>query len=93
MKNQNKPPSNFWFGFSLGIIAAVIAGYLVGTKKGRELLKKIVDISEHFPDKLPELITEIEKLFTDKNKEKLLPKLTSIETIINKIKHSSITSA
>jgi gas vesicle protein len=92
MKDQNKSPSNFWFGFSLGMIAAVAATYLIGTKKGRELLKKIVDLSEHFPEKLPELVEELEKVFTGKNNNKLLPKLSSIETVINKIKQSANTA-
>ena len=43
-KINNQHPSNFWFGFSLGTIAAVSAGYLLGTKKGREFLKKLMPI-------------------------------------------------
>ena len=48
--------SNFWFGFALGITASGAALYLLGTEKGREALKKIIDFAEK---------TDIEKVLEE----------------------------
>lgn len=87
-KINNHHSSNFWFGFSLGTLAAVAAGYLLGTKKGRLLLKKLLEYSDQFPEKIPELIDGLKKNFPEV-KEIKLPGLKTIDSIINKIKHTS----
>ena len=87
-KINNHHPSNFWFGFSLGTIAAISAGYLLGTKKGREFLKKLVEYAEQFPEKIPELINELKKNSPESKEIKPFG-LKTIDSIINKIKHTS----
>ena len=39
--------SNFWFGVALGMTASGAALYLLGTKKGRDALKKVIDFAEN----------------------------------------------
>jgi hypothetical protein len=64
MKNKEQP-SNFWFGFALGTIAAVGSSYLLGTKNGRDLTKKLLDLTENLEENLnlikTELVKEMEK--------------------------------
>lgn len=64
MKNKEQP-SNFWFGFALGTIAAVGSPYLLGTKNGRDLTKKLLDLTENLEENLEfiktELVKEMEK--------------------------------
>jgi gas vesicle protein len=91
---KSKPikPTNFWFGFSLGIGAATIATYLLATKSGREKLKKIVEFTENISENAPGFIEEIEKKIADKAEgpEKVLESgISSIENIIKKIKDNS----
>lgn len=47
MKNNIQHPTNFWFGFALGTISALSCTYLLGTKKGRDVLKKILECVEN----------------------------------------------
>jgi len=90
MKNQsNHSPSNFWFGFSIGAVAAVAASYLLGTKKGRETLKKVIAMSEQFPERIPEIIEKFQKIAAEKSKENKFSGLQTIDSVIKKIKQSS----
>ena len=58
MKHQNTyTPSNFWFGFALGILSFTTATYYIGTKKGREQLKKIIDFAERYDGKPEEILS------------------------------------
>ncbi len=51
MKNQNNPSSsNFWFGFSIGIVSLSLMIYFFGTEKGRKTLKQLLDLTENFED-------------------------------------------
>ena len=64
MKSKESP-SNFWFGFALGTIAAVGSSYLLGTQNGRDLTKKLLDLTENLEENLDliktELVKEMEK--------------------------------
>lgn len=80
-------PTNFWFGFSLGIITTGVGVYLLGTGKGRENLKKLLELSENLPEKLPNLINEIENKIETKLKENNT--ISTIENVIKKVKESS----
>ncbi len=44
--NKHKT-SNLWFGFALGMTASGVIIYLLGTSKGRERLKKLIDFAEN----------------------------------------------
>ena len=47
--NQNREqPTNFWIGFLLGGIIAGAAVFFLGTKRGKEMLEKLLEkIEEH----------------------------------------------
>jgi len=89
MTNQNNSShkaSNFWFGFSLGLIAAASASYFLGTKKGREKLTKLIELSEDLPENVHKLLNSYSG---DKNSKDSFHKLENLETIIKKIKKNS----
>jgi len=56
MKQDHKPSSNFWFGLSLGISSALILAYFFGTKKGREYVKKMLELAENLPEDFDKLL-------------------------------------
>lgn len=87
-KIDNHQPSNFWFGFALGGVTAFGTSYLLGTKKGREFLKEIVELSEQFPERIPEFIEDLKK-FSFESTENKPSGIKTIESIISKIKHRS----
>ncbi len=90
MKNQsNHQPTNFWFGFSIGTVAALGACYLLGTKKGRETLKKLITMSEELPGKIPEMIETLQKMAPKSSMESKFSGLQTIDSVIKKIKQSS----
>ena len=60
MKNKEQT-SNFWFGFALGTMAAVGSSYLLGTKNGRDLTKKLLDLTENLEENLDLIKTELLK--------------------------------
>ena len=102
MKKQNNThPTNFWFGFAIGTLGAAIAAYLMGTKKGRQNLRKFIELSENIEENSPDLISGMHETLnavaelghhlqpaTEVN-EKSLPKTGSMDTIISKIKHAT----
>lgn len=106
MKNKNDhKASNFWFGFALGSIAAVSAAYLAGTKKGRQISKKIIesfDDLEEDPSSFIEDIkghllslknnVEFEKEDYSETKEIKEEKknFSTVQSIIDKIKGSNL---
>lgn len=66
MKNNNTPQTNFWFGFAFGAIAIGGLGYLVGTSKGRNVLKKILETAENYNGDINPIIKEITKELSNK---------------------------
>ena len=60
-EQNNYQPSAFWFGFSLGTIATGLSLYFLGTKKGREKLKKIMDLTENLEENALVLFQELEE--------------------------------
>lgn len=83
---NNHKASNFWFGFSLGATAAVCVSYLLGTKKGRERLTKILELSENLPEVIQEFL---ENNANNKKSKDAFSKLENLEMIIKKIKKKS----
>ena len=45
---KHSQPSNFWFGFALGTVSVSALAYLLGTKKGRDQLKKVLEYAEQY---------------------------------------------
>ena len=60
--------------------------YLLGTKKGREQLKKIMEFAEQYNDKSGDLFEFIHELKEPK-KQETNPIKANLESIINKVKN------
>lgn len=87
MTNQNERKlSNFWIGFSVGVASAVGFGFLLGTKNGRDTVKKVLKFSENIEENLESLITKIDKQKGKKDGKKSSFPLENIEEILSKIK-------
>ncbi|OGK19644.1 hypothetical protein A3D80_01135 [Candidatus Roizmanbacteria bacterium RIFCSPHIGHO2_02_FULL_40_13b] len=84
---KNSPHhQSFWSGLSLGVIVGGSALALFGTKKGREVVHKLLDISENFEDVASDFIGNVE----DELKEQVGPAIqtrgvTAIESLMDKI--------
>lgn len=61
MKSKNQPnkSSALWFGFALGAVGGATVAYFFGTKRGRKLLKQMLDLTENLDDNLAEVIEEL----------------------------------
>jgi len=70
---DNKNSSNGFFnGFFLGLLAGVVITLLFSTKKGRNLVRNLVDGSE-------ESLKELEEFFEDKTEEYIPRHISDIE--------------
>ncbi len=80
-QNNHHQATNFWFGFSLGVVACGVGIYFFGTKSGRKTLKNILDITENLEGNFDNILKEIE------NEKEPAKKITStISTVIDKVK-------
>ncbi len=67
MTSQNHHKlTQFWFGFALGTVAIGAGAFLFGTKKGRSVLKNLMEYSENLEENLVSLGEEIGEGFGDK---------------------------
>lgn len=57
MKQTNN--NNYWAGFGLGLLGGAGIMYLVGTKKGRELLRQFLDNTEGIEHSVEDIIRYI----------------------------------
>lgn len=81
--------TDFWSGFALGATALALISFLLGTKKGREFLKKALDITENVDDYVKHFIEEKgadEFVETIKEKVQEFPNATGLGNVIDKIK-------
>ena len=86
-QNHNKS-SNLWLGFAFGAIAATTIAFLLGTKKGRQMLKKILELSENLEENALTIAEEIENTIIDKA-EKLSdtkPNIPILGNLLDKMK-------
>ena len=97
-KHDNNHSSNFWFGFAMGSLSLTAAAYLIGTKKGRLQLQKLIeyaDTVQDMPDELFRLIPTVKTLLTnEKNHDSTKPQETEkpmniLESLLEKVKLSS----
>ena len=58
--------SNLWLGFALGAAITTTIAILFGTKKGRETLKKLLELSENLEENLQAIVDEVQETITDK---------------------------
>jgi hypothetical protein len=93
MKKTNPPATNFWFGFSLGIAGTTAVGYLLGTKKGRQTLRKLLDYAEETPHDLNHILEKLGKIYPHLAPEKKTsqdkPIISTLDQIIHKIRNNS----
>jgi hypothetical protein len=62
--------SNFWFGFSLGILFTAFFTFLFGTKKGRKILKNFLEYSENYEENFRHFLEKIKFLVKEEFLEK-----------------------
>ena len=89
MASQNNPKtSNFWFGFSLGIVSISALIYLFGTEKGRKTLKKLLDLTENLEDTINLLTEELTgtTIFKEEKKEGNKKTISSVNSLLDKMK-------
>jgi len=80
-QNDHKA-TNFWFGFSIGILSCGLFIYLFGTKAGRKTLKNLIDVTEELVEgNLDDFLNELEK-----EKEPVKKISSTISTVIDKVK-------
>lgn len=82
-----KHNQTFWSGLSLGVIVGATGLALFGTKKGRELVQKTLDVTENFEDSAGGLLQELEKELDvdDRIKAAGTAGFTAIESLLDKI--------
>ncbi|NCO88330.1 hypothetical protein AUK04_05125 [Candidatus Roizmanbacteria bacterium CG2_30_33_16] len=80
---------NFWTGFSLGSILALIALYAFGTKKGRNYLQKIISVAENWEDHLEILVKEVEDVVKNRKQENKGENSDFVGQLLDKIKSKS----
>ncbi len=80
--------SGFWFGFALGVSTASSAIFFLGTKKGRETLKKVLDASEGLDEVLFEKIKEFGVEALHEVNERITPKIKRTFTALEESKSS-----
>ena len=86
MRNQSEHKvSNFWVGFTVGICTLVVGGYLFGTRKGRESVKKALRFSENIEANLEKLIEKIDKNSSKKEGKNKMSVLENVEGILSRI--------
>jgi len=85
---NNSKTSNFWFGFSLGIISMSALIYLFGTEKGRKNLKKILDLTENLEETINLLGEELTgtTIFNDDKKDSSKKNTSTIGSLLDKMK-------
>ena len=94
MKNQNNHhPTNFWLGFALGVSGAAALAYLLGTEKGRDTAKKIIEYAQNCEEGSEEFLDLMSALKNFAKKGLTEEALKSdgathtLDTLIEKVKH------
>lgn len=80
---------NFWTGFSLGSILALITLYTLGTKKGRSYLQKVIGMAENWEDHLEALVKEVGIIVKNQKQENNKDSANFIGQLLDKIKSKS----
>lgn len=75
--------SNLWLGFALGMTASGVLAYFIGTKKGRERLKKLIEFAEKA--NVDEYFENIVDKFGEKAKKSTNGINSGLDNLIDKI--------
>lgn len=92
MKKQNEGNlTNFWFLFALGTASGIAVSFLFGTKKGRELLKKLLENTENIEEKITELMNDTQEHTSEKNQPVVQMLHSGLDLLMEKLKtHNSV---
>lgn len=71
-KSLHHAEGNVWFGFAVGAVIGAGGLYLLGTKDGRVLLKKLIDLAENMELSAEDVISEIEHTFEESEAKPVL---------------------
>jgi hypothetical protein len=58
-----------WIGFGLGASLTLLVSFFLGTKKGREMLKKILEVSENLEEDVLKMAEEVEGMLIHKTEQ------------------------
>ena len=96
MSHPTAHSTNFWFGFTVGTLSMATVAFLLGTKKGRELLKKAIAYAENyeytsddFLKLLDMLVKMAKKEFGTEQGALVSAASTSVENLMSKMKDAS----
>lgn len=73
LKSREPQQENFWSGFAMGIFGGTICMYLIGTKKGREILQSILKLNEKIENDsldLSDLLKKVSHTMAEKGQKK-----------------------
>lgn len=78
---------SFWSGLSLGVIVGASGLALFGTKKGRELVHKLLDVTDNFEEAASGFINDVEHHIENNESLGVAKKagFTAIESLLDKI--------
>jgi len=85
--------SNFWFGFSLGVLFTIFFAFLFGTRKGRKILKNFLAYFENYEENFHQLLDEVKFLLKEhwqsdqKNSHQEKKVNLSVSEVIDRIKY------
>lgn len=83
---------NIWFGVAVGMLLGGGGLYLLGTKNGRDMLKKIIALAEDMELSLADVLSNIEEVFENENPvisrkdDSVITHSDSLNTVLDKIK-------
>ncbi len=92
-KVHNQNLGNIWFGFATGIVLGGGGLYLLGTKDGRVLLKKIIAFIEDMEFSAEDVLNGVEEVLNAEVSDETdvqqgaKPHNDSLNMVLDKIKH------
>lgn len=96
MTSTHHNPSNFWFGFVVGGLSLAAVAFLLGTKKGRAVLKQAIDYAENHEFGSDEFLKLLDLMIKMAKKEagdseigSYIPSTASVESLMSKMKDAS----
>lgn len=86
--------SNFWSGLAMGVIFGASSLYLLGTKNGRQFIRKLLDATENLEEMGESVIDEVQNYFSEDHSEQpeaseaeqeSMSGVKTVESVIEKI--------
>jgi len=87
MTKQNEYKlTNFWVGLAAGAATMTGLAFLLGTKQGRGIVKKLLRFSENLEENLEKMIEKVDKQQSKKKAGKEPQLMEDVGQLISKIK-------